>query len=123
MSERGYWNRAARRSGGYRPRTIVVPRVTSDDATHSAACAVLNRHDACDFPACKCECHAKQDNRDKTMTPREYHPSRCRRCVERIFDGSLVYNPHNHRYTSAAQRRFIMRGRIERLREGLRSYI
>jgi hypothetical protein len=57
MGEHGYWNRAARRSGGYRPRPITERRATSETPTHSAACAVLSRHDVCDFAGCQCECH------------------------------------------------------------------
>lgn len=51
------------------------------------------------------------------MTSREYHPPLCRACVEGLFAGYLHYNPHNHRYISPAQRRFLMRRIIERLRE------
>jgi hypothetical protein len=65
MGEGGYWNRAGRRSGGYRPRVIGGLPIASRDeeATHSAWCAVLNPHHLCDFPKCQCECHRTEGKR------------------------------------------------------------
>jgi hypothetical protein len=68
MNRGSHWNRSTRRTrrlGGYRPQPIGAPRITTSDApTHSAACAILDRHDACTFAECQCACHRKETNPD-----------------------------------------------------------
>lgn len=64
-SERGYWNRSGRRSGGD-PRARIVARVCDEqDPIRSLPCHE-GRHKDCDgscmpfFPnKCECECHPR----------------------------------------------------------------